>query len=95
MAVSEAANPVEITAMARLLVGDVREELSVLLRDIFERDAQHAQRLAYSPDEAANLLGISRELIHDLLRTGQLRLEQEQRCDEERGESRRRAPQCR
>jgi excisionase family DNA binding protein len=30
------------------------------------------ERLAYSPDEAAELLGISRELIHDLLRTGQL-----------------------
>jgi excisionase family DNA binding protein len=72
MAVPEAANPVELTAMARLLVGDMREELSVLLREIFERNAQHAQRLAYSPDEAANLLGISRELIHDLLRTGQL-----------------------
>ena len=32
-----------------------------------------AERLAYSPDEAAELLGISTELIHDLLRTGQLR----------------------
>ena len=31
------------------------------------------ERLAYSPDETAELLGISRELIHDLLRTGQLR----------------------
>jgi excisionase family DNA binding protein len=31
-----------------------------------------AERLAYSPDEAAELLGISTELIHDLLRTGQL-----------------------
>jgi excisionase family DNA binding protein len=72
MAVPEAANPVELTAMARLLVGDMREELWVLLCEIFERNAQHAQRLAYSPDEAANLLGISRELIHDLLRTGQL-----------------------
>jgi excisionase family DNA binding protein len=30
------------------------------------------QRLAYSPDEVAELLGISRELVHDLLRTGQL-----------------------
>jgi excisionase family DNA binding protein len=30
------------------------------------------ERLAYSPDEAAELLGISRELVHDLLRTGQL-----------------------
>jgi len=31
-----------------------------------------AERLAYSPDEAAELLGISRELVHELLRTGQL-----------------------
>jgi excisionase family DNA binding protein len=29
------------------------------------------ERLAYSPDEVAELLGISRELVHDLLRTGQ------------------------
>lgn len=29
-------------------------------------------RLAFSPDEAAELLGLSRELINDLLRTGQL-----------------------
>jgi len=31
-----------------------------------------AERLACSPDEAADLLGISRELVHDLLRPGQL-----------------------
>jgi len=31
-----------------------------------------AEQVAYSPDEAAVLLGISRELVHDLLRTGQL-----------------------
>jgi excisionase family DNA binding protein len=30
-------------------------------------------RLAFSPDEAAELLGISRELVFDLLRTGQLK----------------------
>jgi excisionase family DNA binding protein len=30
------------------------------------------ERLAFSPEEAAELLGISRELLHDLLRTGQL-----------------------
>jgi excisionase family DNA binding protein len=29
-------------------------------------------RLAFSPDEAAELLGLSRELINDLLRTGEL-----------------------
>ncbi len=30
-------------------------------------------RLAFSPDEVAAALGISRELVNDLLRTGQLR----------------------
>jgi excisionase family DNA binding protein len=30
------------------------------------------ERIAYSPDEVAELVGISRELVHDLLRTGQL-----------------------
>lgn len=30
------------------------------------------ERLAYSPDEVAEALGISRELVNDLLRTGQL-----------------------
>ena len=30
-------------------------------------------RLAYSPDEVAVALGISRELVNDLIRTGQLR----------------------
>lgn len=29
-------------------------------------------RLAYSPDEVAQVLGISRELVNDLLRTGQI-----------------------
>jgi excisionase family DNA binding protein len=41
------------------------------MREISERSAA-AERLAYSPEEAAELLGISRELVHDLLRTGQL-----------------------
>jgi excisionase family DNA binding protein len=41
------------------------------MREIFTRNA-FAERLACSPDEAAELLGISRELVHDLLRTGQL-----------------------
>jgi excisionase family DNA binding protein len=59
------------TATARLLTSDMREELLAIMREIFERNA-FAERLAYSPDEAAELLGISRELIHDLLRTGQL-----------------------
>ena len=30
------------------------------------------ERLAYSPDEVAEALGISRELVNDLLRTGEL-----------------------
>ncbi len=30
-------------------------------------------RLAFSPDEAAEVLGISRQLVDDLLRTGQLK----------------------
>jgi excisionase family DNA binding protein len=71
MTAPEAANPVKLSAIARLLTGDMREDLLVLLREILERNAS-AQRLAYSPEEAADLLGISRELIHDLLRTGQL-----------------------
>jgi excisionase family DNA binding protein len=49
----------------------MRDELLTIMREAFER-AAFAERLAYSPDEAAELLGISRELIHDLLRTGQL-----------------------
>jgi excisionase family DNA binding protein len=49
----------------------MREELLTIMREIFERNA-FAGRLAYSPDEAAELLGISKELIHDLLRTGRL-----------------------
>ncbi len=40
-------------------------------REIVERNT-FVERLAYSPDEAAELLGICRELVHDLLRTGQL-----------------------
>ena len=40
-----------------------------------EPDEHHprVQRLAYSPEEAAEALGISRHLVYDLLRTGQLR----------------------
>jgi excisionase family DNA binding protein len=34
---------------------------------------QSVERLAYSPEEAAEALGISRHLVYDLLRTGQLR----------------------
>ena len=71
MGVPEAANQVELSAAARLLASDARTELLVLLREIFERNAL-AERLAYSPEEAADLLGVSRELVHDLLRTGQL-----------------------
>ena len=73
MAAPEAAEPVEpaTSAVARLLAGDMRQELLGIMREIFEHNAL-AQRLAYSPDEAAELLGISTELVHDLLRTGQL-----------------------
>jgi excisionase family DNA binding protein len=73
MAVPEPVDPVELSTnvIARLLASDMREELLAIMREIFERNAL-AGRLAYSPDEAAELLGISRELVHDLLRTGQL-----------------------
>jgi excisionase family DNA binding protein len=73
IAVPDAVGPVEpsTNVIARLLATDMREELLAILREIFERNA-FAERLAYSPDEAAELLGISRELVHDLLRTGQL-----------------------
>jgi excisionase family DNA binding protein len=73
MAVPEAPNRAELTtsATARLLASDMREELLAIMREIFDRKAL-TERLAYSPDEAAELLGISRELVHDLLRTGQL-----------------------
>jgi excisionase family DNA binding protein len=70
MAVPEA-DQVELSAIAQVLASDMREELRTLLREIFERNAL-AKRLAYSPDEAADLLGISTELVHDLLRSGQL-----------------------
>jgi excisionase family DNA binding protein len=73
MAAPEATDRVELSAsaVARLLASDMREELLAIMREIFQRDP-FAERLAYSPDEAAELLGISRELVHDLLRTGQL-----------------------
>ncbi len=73
MAVPEASDRAEISTstVARLLASDVREELLAIMREIFKRNA-FAERLAYSPDEAAELLGISRELVHDLLRTGEL-----------------------
>ncbi len=73
MAMPDAAGPAgqSTNAIARLIATDMREDLLALMREIFERNA-FAGRLAYSPDEAAALLGISRELVHDLLRTGQL-----------------------
>ena len=73
VAVPEIVGPVELSAnaIARLLASDMREDLLAIMREIFERKA-FVERLAYSPDEAAELLGISRELVHDLLRTGQL-----------------------
>jgi excisionase family DNA binding protein len=73
MPASEAADPVgrSANAIARLLATDMREELLAIMHEVFDRNA-FAERLAYSPDEAADLLGISTELVHDLLRTGQL-----------------------
>ena len=73
MAVPEAADRVELSTreVARLLASGMRDELLTIMREMFERNA-FADRLAYSPDEAAELLGISTELVHDLLRTGQL-----------------------
>jgi excisionase family DNA binding protein len=73
MAVPESAGRAELSTKAtvRLLAGGLREELLAIMREMFERNA-FAERLAFSPDEAAELLGISRELVHDLLRTGQL-----------------------
>src|SRR5258708_5170539 len=35
-------------------------------------DGQHSGRLAYSVDEAASALGLSRDLIYDQLRSGRL-----------------------
>jgi hypothetical protein len=49
----------------------MRDEILAIMREMSERNA-FAGRLAYCPDEAAELLGISTELAHDLLRTGQL-----------------------
>jgi excisionase family DNA binding protein len=73
MAVPQASDPGKpgTSAITRLLAGDIREELRAIMREILEHNAR-AERLAYSPDEAAELLGISRELVHNLLRTGQL-----------------------
>jgi excisionase family DNA binding protein len=73
MAVSEAADPTEQSThqIARLLASGMRDELLAVMCDMFERNT-FGERLAYSPDEAAELLGISRELVHDLLRAGQL-----------------------
>jgi excisionase family DNA binding protein len=73
MAVPEAAGRAELRTreITQLLASGMRDELLAIMRDMFEHSA-FAERLAYSPDEAAELLGISRELVHDLLRTGQL-----------------------
>jgi excisionase family DNA binding protein len=73
MAVPEAADRAEVQTheIARLLASGMRDELLTIMREMFERNA-FADRLAYSPDEAAELLGISTELVHDLVRTGQL-----------------------
>ena len=73
MSVPEAAGQAEpgTSTIARLLASDMREELLAMLREILAPSAGTG-RLAYSPDEVAEALGISRELVNDLLRTGQL-----------------------
>jgi excisionase family DNA binding protein len=68
MAIPESAGRAELSTNA---ASDLREELLAILRAMPGRNT-FAERLAYSPEEAAELLGISRELVHDLLRTGQL-----------------------
>jgi excisionase family DNA binding protein len=73
VAVPESARRAEpsTSAAVRLLASGLREELLAIMQQMSGRNA-FAERLAFSPEEAAELLGISRELIHDLLRTGQL-----------------------
>jgi excisionase family DNA binding protein len=73
MAVPDAADRAEpsTNAIARLLASDMREEMLAVVREMLSRTTV-ANRLAYSPDEVAEALGISRELVNDLLRTGQL-----------------------
>src|SRR5205807_6744928 len=71
---SPSACPVPLQPLAMGILSAAQhmlEELLAIVREIFARNV-FAERLAYSPDEAAELLGISRELVHDLLRTGQL-----------------------
>jgi excisionase family DNA binding protein len=73
MAVPEAAHRAELSTreIARLLASSMRDELLAIMSEMSGHNA-FAERLAYSPDETAELLGISTELVHDLLRTGQL-----------------------
>ena len=73
MALPNAVNRAEAstTAVAARVASGMREELLNIVREMLEHNTS-AGRLAYSPEEAAELLGISRELIHDLLRTRQL-----------------------
>jgi excisionase family DNA binding protein len=73
MAIPESAGRADLStnATVRLLASGLREELLAIMREMSGRNA-FTERLAYSPEEAAELLGISRELVHDLLRTGQL-----------------------
>ena len=73
MAVPEAADRAELSTheIARQAASGLRDELLAIMREMSGRNA-FADRLAYSPEEAAELLGVSKELVHDLLRTGQL-----------------------
>lgn len=61
MAVPEAVGHTELstTALARLLASGMRDELLAITREMSERNTL-AERLAYSPDEAAELLGTNR-----------------------------------
>ena len=57
----------------RYLLSLARVALEAEVREAFGRHVgMHAfvEQLVYSPDEAAGLLGLSRELVYDLLRTG-------------------------
>lgn len=57
MAMPQVIVPVDlsVSAAARLLADDVREQILAVIHEILERNA--CERLAYSPEEAAELLG--------------------------------------
>jgi len=61
--VQEVAVPIgqNTNGITRLLAAGIGQDLLAIMREILGRNAV-AERLAYSPDEAAELLGISGEL---------------------------------